>query len=126
MADDVCCGALRGGGPGARPPREPGPPPAAAAIDGNAVLALRLVSVMGVDLQMALGVRSIGEQMYRTGQLDEGERDCLRSVDRAAFTELLQESAARELDESELRAAVAYFESDAGKKDLWIAEYRRS
>jgi hypothetical protein len=98
----------------------------ARAIDGNSVLALRLVSVMGVDLQMALSVRSIGEQMYRTGQLDEGERDCLRSVDRGAFTTLLQEAAARELNESELRAAVAYFESDAGKKDLWIAEYRRS
>ena len=94
--------------------------------DANATLALRLVSVMGIDLQMAVGVRSIGEQMYRTGQLDETQRDCLRSVDRAAFTALLQESAARELSVSELRAAVEYFESDAGKKDLWIAEYRRS
>jgi hypothetical protein len=94
--------------------------------EGNAALALRLVSVMGIDLQMALGVRSIGEQMFRTGQLDAGGRDCLRNVDRAAFTALLQESAARELDESELRAAVEYFESDAGRKDLWIAEFRRS
>lgn len=94
--------------------------------DGHAALALRLVSVMGIDLQMALGVRSIGEQMYRTGQLDAGGRDCLRNVDRAEFTGLLQESAARELDESELRAAVEYFESDAGRKDLWIAEFRRS
>jgi len=94
--------------------------------DGNSALALRLVSIMGIDLQMAHGVRSIGEQMYRTGQLDEDGRNCLRMVDRAAFTGLLQESAARELDESELRAAVEYFESDAGRKDLWIAEYRRS
>jgi len=98
----------------------------ARANDANAALALRLVSVMGIDLQMAVGVRSIGEQMYQTGQLDESGRDCLRGVDRAAFTALLQESAARELSASELRAAVDYFESDAGKKDLWIAEYRRS
>ena len=94
--------------------------------DANAVLALRLVSVMGVDLEMARGVRSIGEQMYRTGQLDVTQRDCLRGVGRGSFTALLQESATRELNESELRAAVRYFESDAGKKDLWIAEYRRS
>jgi hypothetical protein len=94
--------------------------------EGNAALALRLVSVMGVDLQMALGVRSIGEHLFRAGQLDAEQRDCLRNVDRAAFTGLLQESASRELDESELRAAVAYFESEAGRKDLWIAEYRRS
>ena len=94
--------------------------------DASASLALRLVSVMGVDLQMALGVRSIGEQMYRTGQLDETQRDCLRGVGRGAFTTLLQETATRELSESELRAAVEYFESDAGRKDLWIAEYRRS
>jgi hypothetical protein len=98
----------------------------ARANDSDAALALRLVSVMGVDLQMAIGVRSIGEQMYRTGQLDEIQRDCLRSVGKAAFTELLQEAATRELNESELRAAIHYFESDAGKKDLWIAEYRRS
>lgn len=94
--------------------------------DAHAALGRRLVSVMGVDLQMALGVRSIGEQLYRTGQLDAGQRDCLRSVDRAEFTALLQESATRELSESELRAAIDYFESDTGKKDLWIAEYRRS
>ena len=98
----------------------------ARANDGSVPLALRLVSLMGTDLQLALGVRSIGEQMYRTGQLDENQRDCLRSVDRAAFTGLLQESATRELSESELRAAIEYFESDAGRKDLWIAEYRRS
>jgi len=98
----------------------------ARADDAGAALALRLVSVMGVDLQMAIGVRSIGEQMYRTGQLDAGQRDCLRNVDRAAFTALLQESASRELSLQELRAAIDYFESDAGKKDLWIAEYRRS
>jgi len=94
--------------------------------DGNAALALRLVSAMGVDLQMALGVRSIGEQMFRTGQLGATGRDCLRNVDRTAFTALLQESAVRELSVSELRAAIDYFESDAGRKDLWIAEYRRS
>jgi hypothetical protein len=94
--------------------------------EANAALALRLVSVMGIDLQMALGVRSIGEQMYRTGQLDESQRDCLRSVDRAAFTALLQESARRELSEPELRAAIDYFESTTGKKDLGIAEFRRS
>ena len=98
----------------------------ARANDADAALALRLVSVMGIDLQMAVGVRSIGEQMYRTGQLDETGRDCLRGVDRAAFTALLQESATRELSVSELRAAVDYFESVAGRKDLWIAEYRRS
>lgn len=98
----------------------------ARANDANASLALRLVSVMGIDLQMARGVRSIGEQMYRTGQLDETQRDCLRGVGRTAFTALLQESATRELNESELRAAIEYFESAAGKKDLWIAEYRRS
>lgn len=98
----------------------------ALASDANAVLALRLVSVMGIDLQMAAGVRSIGEQMYRTGQLDESQRDCLRGVDREAFTALLQESATRELSTAELRAAVEYFETDAGRKDLWIAEYRRS
>ena len=98
----------------------------ARANEANAALALRLVSVMGIDLQMAIGVRSIGEQMYRTGQLDETQRDCLRGVDRAAFTGLLQEAATRELSASELRAAVDYFESDAGRKDLWIAEYRRS
>src|SRR5689334_22519404 len=40
------------------------------ATDRDGPLALRLVSIMGIDLQMALGVRSIGEQMYRTGQLD--------------------------------------------------------
>ena len=45
----------------------------ARAEDAIAALALRLVSAMGVDLQMARGVRSIGEQMYRTGQLDEGQ-----------------------------------------------------
>lgn len=94
--------------------------------DAHADLALRLVSVMGIDLQMALGVRSIGEQMYRTGQLDESQRDCLRGVERGAFTGLLRESATRELNEAELRAAIEYFESDAGKKDLWIAEFRRS
>jgi len=94
--------------------------------DAHAALALRLVSAMGVDLQMALGVRSIGEQMYLTGQLDAVQRDCLRNVDRAEFTSLLQESATRELSESELRAALEYFESDTGKKHLWIAEYRRS
>jgi hypothetical protein len=94
--------------------------------DGVGALALRLVSIMGVDLQMARGVRSIGEQMYRNGQLDAGGRDCLRGVARAEFTGLLQESATLELDESELRAAVEYFETDAGRKDLWIAEYRRS
>jgi hypothetical protein len=94
--------------------------------DAALALALRLVSVMGVDLQMARGVRSIGVQMYRTGQLDANALDCLRSVDRGAFTALLQETATHELDESELRAAVEYFESDAGRKDLWIAEYRRS
>lgn len=94
--------------------------------DGNAALALRLVSAMGVDLQMALGVRSIGEQMFRTGQLGATGRDCLRNVGRTAFTALLQESAVRELSVSELRAAIDYFESDAGRKDLWIAQYRRS
>jgi hypothetical protein len=94
--------------------------------EGDDALALRLVSVMGVDLQMAAGVRSIGEHMFRSGQLDASQRDCLRGVDRAAFTALLQESAARELSAAELRAAVDYFESDAGRKDLWIAEYRRS
>jgi hypothetical protein len=94
--------------------------------EASSALALRLVSAMGVDVQMALGVRSIGEQMYRTGQLGETERDCLRNVDRTAFTALLQESAARELSVAELRAAIDYFESDAGKKDLWIAEFRRS
>lgn len=94
--------------------------------DVHSTLALRLVSAMGLDLQMALGVRSIGEQMYRTGQLDADQRDCLRNVDRTEFTSLLQESATRELSESELRAAIEYFESDTGKKDLWIAEYRRS
>lgn len=98
----------------------------ARAEDAIATLALRLVSAMGVDLQMARGVRSIGEQMYRTGQLDESQRNCLRSVGRAEFTVLLQESASRELSAQELRAAIDYFESDAGKKDLWIAEYRRS
>lgn len=92
----------------------------------NSTLALRLVSVMGVDLQMAAGVRSLGEAMFRTGQLDASQRDCLRNVDRGEFTSLLQESAARELNESELRAAVEYFESEAGKKDLGIAEFRRS
>lgn len=94
--------------------------------DSNGALALRLVSAMGVDLQMALGVRSIGEQMYRTGQLGESGRDCLRHVDRTAFTALLQASAVRELSVPELRAAIDYFESDAGRKDLWIAEYRRA
>ena len=94
--------------------------------EANTALALRLVSAMGVDVQMALGVRSIGEQMYRTGQLGETGRDCLRNVDRTAFTALLQQSAARELSVPELRAVIDYFESDAGKKDLWIAEYRRS
>jgi len=98
----------------------------ARASDAPAALALRLVSAMGIDLQMALGVRSIGEQMYRTGQLDQSQRDCLRGVERGAFTGLLQESATRELNESELRAAIEYFESDAGKKDLGIARYRRS
>ena len=91
----------------------------------NAALALRLVSAMGVDLQMARGVRSIGEQMFRDGQLDEGQRECLRGVGRGDFTELLQAAATRELSELEMRAAIDYFESPAGKKDLWIAEFRR-
>jgi hypothetical protein len=98
----------------------------ARADEGNAALALRLVSVMGIDLQMARGIRSIGERMFRTGQLDAAERDCLRNVDRGQFTRLLQDTASRELSGSELLAAVDYFESDAGRKDLGISEYRRS
>jgi hypothetical protein len=91
----------------------------------NAALALRLVSAMGVDLQMARGVQSIGEQMFRSGQLDEVQRECLRGVGRGDFTGLLQEAATRELSAPELRAAVDYFESSAGKKDLGIAQFRR-
>jgi hypothetical protein len=91
----------------------------------NADLALRLVSAMGIDLQMARGVQSIGEQMFRSGQLDVGQRNCMRGVGRADFTELLRDAATRELSEPELRAAIDYFESPAGKKDLWIAEFRR-
>lgn len=99
--------------------------PAVRAEHPNAVLALRLVSAMGIDEQMALDVHAIGERLFRTGKLDEAGRDCLRGVDRSAFTPLLQQAATRELTGPELLSAVEYFESSAGRKDLRITAFRR-
>ena len=91
---------------------------ARAAEPAEDALARQLVQVMQVDERAARQMHRLAEAQYRADTLTRAQHDCILAGNRTEFTERLASLASRGLTMQELRAAIAYFESDVGRRHL--------